>query len=211
MAKKKKPAGGGDGGGWKKRRPAGHPRVKERAVGLAERLEIARLAIRHVPNTRIAEQLGISESTVRYHLENHIKPAWREAAGRTVTEELARIDLIERLCWEKFDESATEQTKERIRKELVDKTGKDGTAEKLVEKVLETWRTPGDRGWLELIKWCVEMRCRLHGDFAAQREFDTETGIRVAGLDRERIRSQFADVVAERLLEKKRLAGNGKK
>ena len=67
-------------------RKPGRPKARERPIGPAEQERIASLYLRHCPLTAIAEELGVSERTIRHHLEKHIRPVWRAemAADRHV-------------------------------------------------------------------------------------------------------------------------------
>lgn len=94
MAKRKTP----------KRKP-GRPKTRERLIGPAEREQISALYLRHCPVTAIAEKLGVSERTVRHHLETHIVPVWKAEMAAQLHIDLAKTAEIERAGWKRYEET----------------------------------------------------------------------------------------------------------
>jgi AraC-like DNA-binding protein len=87
-------------------RKPGRPKTLERPIGPAEQDRIASLYLRHYPLTAIAEELGVSEHTVRHHLQKHVRPAWREQMAADLGADLAKTREIERAAWERHRETS---------------------------------------------------------------------------------------------------------
>ncbi len=77
-----------------KRKP-GRPRASQRPIGPAEQQQIASLYLRGWPATKIAVGLGVTERTVRHHLERNIRPIWRESPHADLEEDLRKVARIE--------------------------------------------------------------------------------------------------------------------
>ena len=84
---------------------AGRPKKSERKVTPQVLEEIGGRYLRGNPLSEIAQALELSYTTVRYHLEHSIRPAWKERLQKRLDEELARVAKIEATAWRKFRES----------------------------------------------------------------------------------------------------------
>ena len=174
-------------------RKRGRPKNSERPIGPAELVLIARQHLRHRPNAEIALALGVSERAVEHHLNTTIKPSWRYTLARTQEQELARIDEVERIAWERFEASLAPTTREVVKEVLA----KGGTEPQIVERVLTKIDRNGETAWVNVIQWCVEERCKIKGHYAAQRlQINQTTDIRVAGKSREDIDRELMERVA---------------
>jgi len=183
------------------KRKAGKPKAAERLIGDSELVVIARMKLRHVPYTEIAKAIGVSVATIKHHYEHTIRPSFRHALARTAEEEMARIDEIERIAWDRFDASLNPATKETIKTEMIEglkgnakaKAAKLGTVERSLTKISSN----GDTCWLHVIQWCVEERCKIKGHYASQRLQIHHGGeIRVAGKSREDLDRELYERIA---------------
>lgn len=158
---------------------------------------------------RISAVLGVTDATVRYHLENSILPVWQNAMLRNVEIELARVDLIERIAWEQFESSQGTETTESVKTRLAKEDSLDG---ELIERaVTKTKRLTGQPAWIAVVQWCVDWRSKIAGYYAAK-GIDVSGTIRVAGKSREEIEEELQRRIAfvvERLEQRKQLANLG--
>ena len=84
-----------------KRRP-GRPRACQRPIGPAEQLRIARMYLRDTPMTKIASELGVTERSVRHHLERNIRPICRQSPHADLEEDLREVAAIEQAAWQQY-------------------------------------------------------------------------------------------------------------
>lgn len=191
-------------------RKSGRPKVQDRPIGPAEHLIIARGVLRNVPLIDLAVQLGVSEATIRFHLEHNIRPIWHHGMQRTAELELAKIDEVERTAWECFAKTLDNETHETIKQELE----KEGGNLKTVERMLKTVTTAGSTAWMHVVMNCIAERAKILGYYAAQRfKIDGGGSIRVAGKSREDINKELlqriAHVVKNKEVREQMLQGFG--
>jgi len=184
MAKKpKKPA---------KRKPGGQ-RPSERPLPPEALLEVSELWLKGWPITRIAERFGVHHSTIQHHLNNTIRPQWLEQMSANKSIELAKISLVERTAWERFEAAEPGEVREVIEKGLLEGGSRPRIVKEAVAKVTRT----GAAAWLQIVQWCVEQRLRIHGLYAPSRHYlQTESELRVAG----RSPSEVDAMMVERLM-----------
>ncbi|MCP4535796.1 MAG: hypothetical protein GY832_01455 [Chloroflexi bacterium] len=141
--------------------------------------KIASMYLKGATKMDIAREVGVDRKTVTKHLEERVKPAWKEEQIVSVTEDLARISMIERMAWDRFEKSCSPQTKKVIKQALVDGVGKL----RIVEKILSQAKTTGETHWVNVIQWCIEFRAKVGGYYAASK-LDINHGgeLRVAGM-----------------------------
>jgi len=137
----------------------------------------------------IADRLGdaeVSRVTVSRDLKV-IRREWAAAMVRdfdhALTEELTRIDRIEREAWDEWDRSKTfrEKSKSGSKQKPIRGVAEDGTQQRETadEKFaqLEREGSFGDPRYLERISWCIERRCKLLGlDAPEKRELSGKDG-----------------------------------
>ncbi len=179
-------------------RRKGNPPGK-RLIGPLELDQIARMQLQHVSIDQMAVKLGVSPSTIRHHLDTSVKPIWHYGIERLAEEELARIDMIERIAWERLESAENDQT-ETVKDVLAKETVDGQVVEYL--KTVERATTRGNRsggilGWMGVIQWAVQERCKIKGHYAAQRLQINQGGdIRVAGKTREDIDQELTERIA---------------
>lgn len=129
-------------------------RIKTQII--KDRLKIAELYIQGRYQSEIADSLGLSQQQISYDLRA-IQRQWQKLTQIKIdehkTKELAKIDHLERIYWQEWEESR----KEKVSKTL---TAKDATQAK---KTLKTEERCGDPRYLDGIQWCIEHRCKLLG------------------------------------------------
>ena len=101
-----------------KRKP-GRPRASQRPIGPAEQQRIASLYLRGCPATKIALELGVTERTVRHHLERNIRPIWRESPYCDLEEDLRKVAFIEQAAWGLFRQTRDVRHLQNVRWAIV--------------------------------------------------------------------------------------------
>jgi DNA-binding transcriptional ArsR family regulator len=182
-------------------RRAGRPKRSERAIGPKQLDTIASMYLQHATISEIAAALKVAHSTVRHHLDTHVKPTWAAEARKDLHAELARVALIEKTAWERFHASQKPQTKRQIRKELADAGGD----EKIIEKILTRTTRTGEVAWIQVVQWCLEFRARIFGHFAPSKyQVESAGEFRVAGATATEITEQMLARLQERMEERRR-------
>ena len=82
----------------------------------------------------------------------------QEFLDKRITIELEKINRLERVYNEAWEESKQTRTKRRIKTK-----GNDPNNQTNAERMAEEMEVVGDKRWLEGIQWCVEMRLKLLG------------------------------------------------
>jgi len=177
------------------RRKSGRPKRKEAVVTPEMLEEIGYFWLQQVSEGKIAERFGISRATVRYHIERTIRPLWHDRMRARLAEDLAKVALIERTAWERFESAEPGETWETIEKALLDGGRKSRLVRQAVSKVTKT----GDVAWLQVVQWCLDYRARVHAHYAPVRhKVDMGGDLRVAG----KSPTEVDEMMLQRLLEK---------
>ena len=181
-AAQKKPAAPKSKAGHPK---GGRPAPGERKIVPDDYPVMARMYGRGLSYQQIAEKFGVHANTISNHFANHIFPSVKASPARSLEAELLKIDTLAEVAWEQFASEVPAETREQIRTELGRIKPRDKTKakqlDKLLEKTLTTVHRQHDRGWLDLVKWCIDIRCRLAGHFAAVKHRVQIEEYRVAG------------------------------
>lgn len=159
------------------RRPPGKPRQSERPITPEALEKIEAMALEGRPQREIADACGVATSTIQHHLEHTIRPRWHSVCKGRLEQEIALIDRIQMIAWERFHRSTQPQTKRRIEKALQ----KGGAAPRVVKRVLEKTTLTGEACWIDLVKWCVEQRAKIFGHYAPEKHQIAEGAPRFAG------------------------------
>jgi hypothetical protein len=110
---------------------------------------------------KIAQDLKVSQQTISLDLKS-LRAAWTEnsmfSMNEAVGQQLGKLDLVEMRAWESFEIS--------MRGQPVKVRGEDGEPLDPVQYV--PWEKvpamfPGDPKYLEIVKDCVEKRCKIFG------------------------------------------------
>ena len=132
-----------------------------------DRAEIARMYLRGVMQSVIAEQLNMTQQMVSYDLQR-IQEAWQQSALVDINEaksrELARIDELERTYWAEWEASKEERS--RTITKAVEGVGGKGTRK---EATAHKETHLGDPAYLRGVQWCIERRCAIVGIDAPKR------------------------------------------
>jgi hypothetical protein len=157
--------------------------------------------LRGVSERKIAEAVGFARATVRYHLDRTIFPQWRDTMRSRLAEDLAKVALIERTAWERFDNAGPEETRETVEKALLEGGRKPRLVKQVVSKVTRT----GEIAWMQVIQWCLEFRARVHAHYAPrQRRVATEGELRVAGKTPSEVDQEMLKRLEEKVEERRR-------
>ena len=90
----------------------------------------------------------------------------------------AKVALIERTAWEKFDSHEPAESHEVVERALLE----SGAEAEIVKQVIRTVSRKYDPTWIHIVKWCIEFRARIHAHFAPTRHHvDVGGELRVAG------------------------------
>jgi len=104
-----------------------------------DRVKIAELYCQGWTQQKIAEQIGVTYQQIAYDLKK-IRENWRARAANSIEErkfdELAKIDNLERVYWEKCELSVTDDFSQ------------------------------GQKCWLDGVQWCIDTRARIFGIYA---------------------------------------------
>ena len=113
----------------------------------------------------IAEALDVSQATISSDIKS-AREEWRTArtkkVDRMMNRELARIDHLARTYWDAWERSIGEVVT------VTEKVGTNG-----VERSEKTEQKVGDRGFLDGVAKCIDMRTKLLG---VNQEKTPETG-----------------------------------
>lgn len=143
------------------------------AIITTRRKEVARLYLQQKTQAEIAQSLGVTQVTVSNDLKA-VHAEWVKAAVMDMNEfkqrELERIDALERESWKAWIRSC-EKAKEKSTKAKATALNQ-GTPDYF--EVTESERELlGDPRYLEIVKNCIDLRCKIMGVY---REQDPEGG-----------------------------------
>ena len=185
------------------RRP-GNSRPGRRPVTPEVLQKIGRMWLRGQNNCEIAKEIGVDESTVRYHLQNHIRPIWHEDMRSRLAEDLAKVALLERTAWERFESKVPCETHAQVEKALLE----DGNKPRIVKQAVRKITRTGEVAWLQIVQWCLEFRARIHGHFAPTRhQVYDGSEFRVAGMTPVQVDQMMLERLMEKIAERRRRAG----
>ena len=170
-----------------KRKP-GRPKRAERPIGPAEIAQISELWLRGRTVEDIGHTIGVSRQAISHHLNATIRPLWRDRVAAPLGQELAKIDVLERVAWQQFESQAPCETTEQIKTSLDDA----GVDLNVLERVAKAIKRPGQKAWLEIVQWCIEQRCRLAGYYTVKAEKESSGGFRVAGMTAGMVNDEMA-------------------
>ena len=153
-------------------RPVGRPDSHQRVVTPEMTTRIARAWLEGRTARQIALLLDIAPSTVLYHIQHRVRPAWKVELAETLQDTLAKVRYMETVAWECFHRSEKPASREQIKRELVGGKGKNKDLLKLSEKMLTTIYRDGDTTWLVVVQWCHEFLARVAGWYAREPQAD---------------------------------------
>ena len=138
------------------------------------RRRVSELYLRAVRQVDIADELDVTQGTISTDIA-WLRKQWREEflhnVDERVSDELARIDELERVAWEAWERSVGEvkqSTTERVGRDLaaIDEGARGIQREKLVVHKRDQ---AGDPAFLARVAWCIQRRCELLGLDSPQR------------------------------------------
>lgn len=159
-------------------------------IVLERRQRVVKMYLEGATQWEIAQREGVSQMTICADLQK-AREEWRSRMARSyeerLVEELAKIDNLERIAsvqWERSlrDQEVTVKTVERALRAAADEVdeGADGksrrgrkstAAGKAVMRVVKEGEehrrigTNGDKGFLEILKWCIDTRLKILGAY----------------------------------------------
>jgi len=143
----------------------GGKRVKNKAadatlIAVQKRQEkVAELYASGWPQSKIASELKVSQQLISLDLKS-LRAAWAEnsmwSMNEAVGQQLGKLDLVEMRAWESFEISMKGPPR-AVKDDAGNPTGE-----------FEPWESlpslfPGDPKYLEIVKDCVEKRCKIFG------------------------------------------------
>lgn len=151
------------------------PRPRNESLEIAERRQkVAALYLRGRTQREIAAAVDVDQATVSRDLKA-VQKEWSEQAQADLAErkavELAKIDELERTYHEGWERSCKEREKRRAKK--IDAADPDRSR---AETGKETENRDGDPRFLEGVRWCIEMRCKLLGLVVKKHEHSGRDG-----------------------------------
>jgi hypothetical protein len=146
------------------------------------------------PQTAIAEVVGVKQATVSRDLKA-IRKMWLESTLMDFNEakarEMARIDQLERVAWEAWENSLGENVTTTVKygPKIVEPGEGDetsaveevGVLEIEAERKEKTIQLNGDPRYLERIQWCIEQRCKILGVYESVDLGDMTFTVKVKG------------------------------
>lgn len=181
--------------------PALKPSRCGKVVARGLLLEIERLYLQNQTISAIAKKLNLSRMTVGRFVEKELQPKFRKYAG-SIEIEMHKVDLLERIAWERFNESQSPQTRETIEKEAVAAGARLKTVRNVYQKVTRT----GEATWLNIVQWCIDYRAKIRGDYAAQKHSHQHlvtSNLRVAGHSVEEFGEAFLMKLMQKIAERR--------
>ena len=129
---------------------------------IADRVEIAQRYLKGQTQAEIGLALNMTREMVTYDLKA-IRKEWKESRLRDFddlqSQELEKVDHLERAYWEAWDKSMAETTSKT---QYIRSGGKAGTP-KQTRLIAKTDPGLGDPRYLVGVQWCIEKRCRILG------------------------------------------------
>jgi hypothetical protein len=185
----------------KSARKPGRPRRGHEVVTPCMIEQIAELWLQQVSETKIAAEMEIDRKTVHYHLESTIWPLWRENMRSKLAVDLAKVGLIEKVAWARFDSLEPAETHEVIEQSLLE----NGTEPQTVKNIIRRVTRNGEVSWLHVIQWCLEFRAKIHGHFAPTRHHVDNGGeLRVAGMTPTEVDTKMLKRLMEQIVERRK-------
>ena len=136
--------------------------VRTKMQRMFDRTALSSMYLRGMRQVDMAKELKVSVSTIERDL-SILRSQWEDASvynfHSAKSEQLAKIDEIERAAWAAYESSRLERRKvthfdEQVNPRTVTQRDDAGA---------------GDAKWLDKISWCVDQRCRIMG-FHAPKE-----------------------------------------
>src|SRR5262249_43324663 len=126
----------------------------------SRRTQLAELFLRGIKRqSELARRLGVNRSTVSRDLQA-LNARWQESAvrdlGAAKTQELERIDLLEREYWDAWENS--KRSHETTTTEQTTSPGGDRT-----RAAIRKEEQHGDPRYLAGVQWCIDKRCDILG------------------------------------------------
>lgn len=158
--------------------------VKQQGLTKIEQrqVQVMRMYLQGMTQHQIAVDLGINLAQVCHYLQK-IREVWKSQYVRDYDEklhqELAKIDNLELVCWQAYEESkkGSKVSKSRL-EQLREKVGKiDGRTYKgkpklqpykQVSEITEEDNAAGDVRFLQQVAWCIETRSKILGLYKEQ-------------------------------------------
>ena len=178
------------------RRKRGRPPAGETPITPMTLRQIGILWLEGWSKWEIAKEIGVDEQTIRYHINNTIRPQWVEDGRSRLAEDLAKVALLERTAWERFHANAPGETVEQIEQGLLE----GGSKLRIIKRATRTVTKTGEAAWLDTVRWCIEFRAKIFAHYAPTRHHvDHDGELRVAGMspdevDQAMLRRLFAQI-----------------
>jgi len=184
-----------------RKKPAKSAAHNQRKIG-PEELDLAeRELIRCRSVAPIAKELGVHPSTLQEHVDRHLRPAWRAKLRRGAEVELAKIDYMERIAWERMDRDEPVES----RRTLTEGLREGGADLELVQRVNTSLKRRSAASWVAVIQWAIELRCKLLGHYSASKvKVEEKEEFRVAGMSTDELDAKMMKKLLTKIEEKRR-------
>ena len=184
-----------------RKKPVKSAAHNQRVIGPVQ-LDLAeRELIRGRSVAAIAKELGVHPSTLQEQVDRHLRPAWRAKLRRAAEIELAKIDHLEAIAWQKMLGNEPGETQTEISRELLE----GGSSLELVKIATRRIRRPGSTAWAMVIQWAIELRCKLLGHYkAADARIEEKDEFRVAGMSTDELDAKMMKLLLDKVMEKRR-------
>ena len=170
------------------------------------RLRVARLYLEGKRQKEIAEIVEVDQSTISRDLEA-IRQAWLRSTildfNTIKAEQLARIDHLEMIAYRDYEASV--KPVETITQKEERPTLVDGKQEKGATTITQRkHRAPvGDRGYLDIVKWCISERSKIYGIYEAIKlqiedwRTDVVSALKNGQITAEEVKALYPDIADE--------------
>ena len=163
------------------------------------------------PIAEIADSLGVSHKTVYYTWTKTIQPLLRSGEFHAAEVQLAGLDNLERVCWDKFwgsDEEAVRSVSEAVLEALKDDKRVSAKAAAAIAENIQVKSPNQQLGYLQLILAVCKERARLTG--VSQESLNLYLNgnggeFRVAGASREEVDREMIGRLMTQMADRKLL------
>lgn len=169
------------------KRDPGKPRTGKEALTPQKLLKLGKLFLRGMTVRELATVFNCSATTIQHHVDS-LRIEWKESQKGLLEQELAKVQELERVAWECFEESKSERrvTIKRERgmsaADMDPKTTKGkknhlvqkGAPLEVVEKAITKITRTGSPAYLQIVQWCLEYRAKVMGFFRDQGSQDMD-------------------------------------
>lgn len=185
-------------------RKAGRPKKRERPVTPEILEELGRLHLMGKTTTEISKLICVTRQAVEYHLEQTVKPLWRNRIQWESSIQVAKAEMLYKLALEAYERSLADCDAARALLKKAAKKGPKATKDD-VSRALSALDVRPDVACLSIAARMLDFVAKVKGGYAPKRiAVHEDTGLRVAGLDRGRFLTMISEKAVEIVMEREK-------